>query len=359
VRKISLLRSRIRRAERGAALILIALSMTAVMATAGLIVDGSNAFAQRRQMQNAADSAALAATLALNKVKTSPLVYLGPSIRQAAVSSATANGADASLLDCRLLDQLNVDLGVCPLVGVIPAATSGVKVTVAAKTNTSFMRVVGIQDFTARASATAQIQRLLGGNSPFVMCAVSKSDPRSGPNHDGQNNGRELLKNDGTTDINQAAVTAGYTYTLHFTGNSNPRCGADTNFKGLAELTGNGQPISYNLPGRVFTNNGNLGANVQPTVIAGDDACKQPNWTVNCLVAVPLCYGMPNPAPPATATSYGDGNSLWCVRYAAFKVLSWNSSTLDAQVVDGVLGTGGQGGGAAQAGEIRLIKLSE
>jgi hypothetical protein len=359
VRQISFVRSRIRRAERGAALILIALSMTAVMATAGLIVDGGNAFAQRRQMQNAADSAALAATLALNKVNTSPLVYLGPSIRQAAVNSAIANGADASLLECHLLDQLKVDLGLCPLVGAIPATASGVKVTVAAKTNTSFMRVVGIRDFTAAATATAQIQRLLGGNSPFVMCAVSRSDPRSGPNHDGQTPGRELLKNDGTNDINPLAVAAGYTYTLHFTGNSTPRCGANTNFKGLAELSGNGQPISYTLPGRVFTNNGNLGANVQPTVIAGDDACKLPDWTVNCLVAVPLCYGMPNPAPPATATSYGDNNSLWCVRYAAFKVLSWNSSTLDAQVVDGVLGTGGQGGGAAQAGEIRLIKLSE
>jgi Flp pilus assembly protein TadG len=72
---LRILRSRLRRTERGAALILISLSLTAVMATGGVIVDGGNAFAQRRQMQNAADSAALAGARALDKVTVVPLSF--------------------------------------------------------------------------------------------------------------------------------------------------------------------------------------------------------------------------------------------------------------------------------------------
>ena len=49
--------------ERGQALILIVLAMVGLAGMAGLVVDGGNLFLDRRNAQNAADSAALAAAL--------------------------------------------------------------------------------------------------------------------------------------------------------------------------------------------------------------------------------------------------------------------------------------------------------
>src|SRR5258706_13695028 len=50
-------------AERGQALILIAISLVALFAIVGLAVDGSMVFSDRRHAQNAADTAAVAAAL--------------------------------------------------------------------------------------------------------------------------------------------------------------------------------------------------------------------------------------------------------------------------------------------------------
>ena len=50
--------------ERGQALVLIALAIVGLAAMAGLVIDGGNAFLDRRNAQSAADSAALTAALA-------------------------------------------------------------------------------------------------------------------------------------------------------------------------------------------------------------------------------------------------------------------------------------------------------
>src|SRR5215467_5821525 len=48
-----------RRAERGQALVIVALLMTVLIALMGLVIDSGYAYSERRQIQNAADSAAL------------------------------------------------------------------------------------------------------------------------------------------------------------------------------------------------------------------------------------------------------------------------------------------------------------
>jgi putative Tad-like protein involved in Flp pilus assembly len=252
---------------------------------------------------------------------------------------------------CRLLNDVLADLGICPLTNLaIPGTTNSVKVTVGSTTNTTFMRVVGIQNFTVRATATASIERVVAANSPFVMCAVGVLDPRSLGG--GQPVGSEILTL-GTNSINPLAI--GQTYQLHLTGGSALKCGQGSNFKGVSQ----DQSSSFPLPGTWDVDSGNHGVNVQPTVIAGDDACKVADgWTVGCLVEVPLCYAVPNPLPPAVALSYGTSGKLYCVRFGTFRVASVNSSTLSATFINGVEATGGQGGGAPQTGELRVIKLS-
>src|SRR5215475_1233585 len=48
-----------RRAERGQALVIVALLMTVLIGLMGLVIDAGYAYSERRQIQNAADSAAL------------------------------------------------------------------------------------------------------------------------------------------------------------------------------------------------------------------------------------------------------------------------------------------------------------
>src|SRR5512136_2436933 len=55
-----------RRSERGQALILIVAAMVALIGITGLAIDGGNIYSDRRHAQNAADTAALAASLKRN-----------------------------------------------------------------------------------------------------------------------------------------------------------------------------------------------------------------------------------------------------------------------------------------------------
>ena len=70
--------------ERGQALIIIVLAIIALAGMAGLVIDGGNYFLDRRNAQNAADSAALTAALTRGRG--------GQNLVGAALSSAAQNG---------------------------------------------------------------------------------------------------------------------------------------------------------------------------------------------------------------------------------------------------------------------------
>ena len=73
------------RSERGQAIVLIVVALIGLIAITGLVVDGGMAYADRRQAQNAADSAALAAALAQVR---------GENAFGAAYEAAARNGYD-------------------------------------------------------------------------------------------------------------------------------------------------------------------------------------------------------------------------------------------------------------------------
>ncbi len=328
-----------KRNERGAALILVAASLVTTMTVTGLVVDGSNAFSQRRQMQNAADSAALAGARALDK-----LVVNGESaIWTAVVASAVSNGASDSLVQCSLTDEVLTVVQTCPTTNngtatAMKAAATGVQVTVGSVTNTSFMRVVGTKTFTARAAATAQIQGLRSGNSPFVLCATGDTDPRS--LGDGQ--AVPIILPDNSMNPNAIFANGGPVYELQDP--STVGCGQGTAFKGLSEDA----TTTYATPGLWDLLNGDHGINVAKSVVAGNSACS--NGIVNgCVLAVPLCHAA---SPPVAF-------ELYCERFGAFQIVDDNtSSRLGGKLLGNVVATGGQGGGRPEAGELRVIKLS-
>jgi Flp pilus assembly protein TadG len=75
-----------RKKERGQALVIIALAIVGLAGMAGLVIDGGNAFLDRRNAQNAADSAALAAALARVKGEAN--------VQGTALDAARQNGYD-------------------------------------------------------------------------------------------------------------------------------------------------------------------------------------------------------------------------------------------------------------------------
>lgn len=75
--------------QRGQALVLIALAAVGLFAFAALAIDGSAVFSDRRHSQNASDTAAFAAALALTRNPTS-------NWQQAGIDRASSNGYDES-----------------------------------------------------------------------------------------------------------------------------------------------------------------------------------------------------------------------------------------------------------------------
>jgi Flp pilus assembly protein TadG len=78
------IRSNSLKRERGQALVIIALAIVGLAGMAGLVIDGGNIFLDRRNAQNAADSAALAAALARVQGNKNP--------QATAIGSALQNG---------------------------------------------------------------------------------------------------------------------------------------------------------------------------------------------------------------------------------------------------------------------------
>jgi hypothetical protein len=176
------------RKRQGQALIVIAGAMVALMALVALAVDGGNAFAQRRIVQNAADGAAMAGLTKFNEAFlnnrglgcTMPCVSnMTPdqnrNVWNNVVAALRANGADTvrttqgGTVEAWYLDMAGQKYGTNQ-VGVgsqsIPFAGSqgpgsngaaGIWVGSTAQAATYFARVIGVNQVKADAHATAQM----------------------------------------------------------------------------------------------------------------------------------------------------------------------------------------------------------
>ena len=150
------------RHERGQALILIVFAIVALVGITGLAVDGGMAYNDRRNAQNAADSAALAA--ALGNIR-------GRNITATALGAAAAEGYSNSIPGKTVtVSVANLPLGVCP------NTTLGVDITVQISSvlATSFAPVVGIRQLTNVVSATSRscnsyIGPLFNGNAIVAL----------------------------------------------------------------------------------------------------------------------------------------------------------------------------------------------
>jgi hypothetical protein len=146
------------RSERGQAIVLIVFALIGMIAMTGLVVDGGRAYADRRQAQNAADSAVLAASLAQVR---------GQNDSSAAIQAAGKNGYNN--------DGVNneVELHSPPISGPYEGNLEYLQVIVTSHVSTYFGRVVMIKQITNTVEAVAHIKPSQWGEMMHGFSVIS------------------------------------------------------------------------------------------------------------------------------------------------------------------------------------------
>jgi Flp pilus assembly protein TadG len=150
------------RKQRGQIIVLFALSLVAILAMVGLVLDGGSAFAQRRSEQNAVDLSALAAANDLI-VNQGSADWLGTA-RRVAEENGYKHGENGIVVDatCRNCPGQTLD-----------DAYDGVQVTVSitAPHPNNFASVVGMSSWNVGATATAKTgwPNTATGAGPFIV----------------------------------------------------------------------------------------------------------------------------------------------------------------------------------------------
>jgi hypothetical protein len=175
--------------SRGQILVLFTLALVALLAMLGLLFDGGNALALRRQLQNAGDAGALAAAnlvRSLTPVGCSATEGPPPEEPQAAVVTAARAGVRASL---PWIQDGAISV-TCPA----GWDNYAVQVDVAADARTLFGRVVGISGIRAGASSQA-----LNGQIASSIYSIVLLDPSNPTWPSGRRGCPSLLVSGGPT----------------------------------------------------------------------------------------------------------------------------------------------------------------
>jgi len=143
--------TRTRRSGSGQALVLMAIAVTVLLAFAALIIDGGNAFAQQRRTQNGIDASSEAGATQLAR-RLSGVAITDADVLQAVNATAAANEI-MTVASVEYTDRTGTVLG--PVGSGIPVNAQGVKVVGSRNFGTYIAGVVGMNQWTATAQATA------------------------------------------------------------------------------------------------------------------------------------------------------------------------------------------------------------
>ena len=153
------------KSERGQALIVIAIALVVLAGLIALVIDGGNVFLDRRNAQNAADSAALAAALARIRGGQSPTSV---AIAMAAQNGYGNDGTNST-----------VAIHIPPISGPHADDTEYVQVVIVSHVKTYLASLLGWRQFTNEVEAVARSKQpeqkqLLNG--PALVSLAPKSD---------------------------------------------------------------------------------------------------------------------------------------------------------------------------------------
>jgi Flp pilus assembly protein TadG len=207
------LNSRKTKPERGQALIVIVLAIVALAGMAGLVIDGGNVFLDKRNAQNAADSAALAAALTRGRG--------GSNAASVALDSAAQNGYnnDGS--------TNKVEVHYPPADGPYKNNAEYVQVVITSNVKTYFARVLGFRQLTNKVEATArtktpEVREILNGQAVISLA----------PNSDCNNKKAFWVHGEATLDITGGGV---------FVNSANNQCAFIQNGSGSIRIRDNHQ----------------------------------------------------------------------------------------------------------------------
>ena len=147
--------------ENGQSLVIIALGIVAFVAMLALVIDGANAYAAKRQAQNAADAGALAGATAMCTN------YSESDGRTSAIEYVDNNGA--------VVENPTSDVYV-----EYHLANPTVEVTATLSRNTFFAGIIGFSQVTVRARAIAKCEPIVGMGVLPVAWACRKNTLGSG-----------------------------------------------------------------------------------------------------------------------------------------------------------------------------------
>ncbi len=158
--------------QAGQTLVIGVLVMLTIIAMCALVLEGGNAYAHQRAVQNGADAAADAGALVLARglagedVDTAAVGTQVSSIAAAnALPAATAWYTDwqGHLLDTSGAIATSTERAARVGIDAIPSGAQGVAVSATTSFGTSFGNLIGINSLTASANATAVTGPLIGG----------------------------------------------------------------------------------------------------------------------------------------------------------------------------------------------------
>ncbi len=150
--------------ERGQALILIVAAIIGLVAITGLVVDGGNAYADRRRAQNAADSAAIAG--ALGRINSEPWIE---TMRTIAAENGYNNDGKTN----------TVRIDSPPVSGPQKGNIEYIQVRITSHVRTYFAAVVGMREITNNVEAVARSKPSVLGlmfNGNAVVSLAPNSD---------------------------------------------------------------------------------------------------------------------------------------------------------------------------------------
>jgi hypothetical protein len=157
------------RGERGQALPILALSMAVILGATAMVIDGGNAMAQQRGTQNAADAAALAGATVLAE-KFGGASRADSDVATAVSEAFTRNGSVGGT--SYYVDYLNNIVGTVGRGGSIPSDAGGVRASGNRTFDTFLAGIVGMDEFTSGAEATARAGALRSLCSAADGCGV-------------------------------------------------------------------------------------------------------------------------------------------------------------------------------------------
>jgi hypothetical protein len=146
-----------------------------MLIVAGLVLDGGQNYSIRREMQNAADSSAMAGAQALYKFQFQG--GTASAVQSTALAAAGRNGNN-STFTCTVVQQdgktpVAVSPPDCSNTSAVQAATAaGVAVKTKNTRNLNFGAFLGSTTQGVTATAAATSQNLAGGPAPFLICGA-------------------------------------------------------------------------------------------------------------------------------------------------------------------------------------------